>query len=110
MKGMIFCFLEQHITESWGKEKFSEILADCPFEVRGTFNPQGTYPSADLVAIVGKMVEKFGVSLPEALRGFGRFCFPKLVAAYPAFVVEHHNAKTYPKGNFVISWKACVRV
>ena len=78
MKGVIFNYLEEFITENWGEEKYEEILGECPLKTKEPFVGPGTYPDTDLLAIVSKTVEKLGITLPDALRSFGKFCFPKL--------------------------------
>jgi len=97
MKGIIFNLLEEFITENWGEEKYEEILKGCPIKTKEPFVGPGTYPDADLIAIVTKTVEKLGVPLPEALRTFGRFCFPKLSERHPQFVKPYRHPKAFLK-------------
>jgi len=49
------------------------------------------------MAIVGKTIEVMGISVPEALYAFGRFCFPKLAEKYPLFVEPHNHPKPFLK-------------
>lgn len=95
MKGIFFNLLEEFITENYGEEKYDEILGECRLSTTEPFVGPGTYPDEDLLAIATKTAEKLGITVPDALRAFGRFCFPKLAARYPVFVAEHHHPKSF---------------
>lgn len=95
MKGVVFNLLEGFITDGWGEETYDAILSRCPIHARGPFVGPGTYPDADLMAIVATTVEKLGVGLPEALHAFGKYCFPRLAARVPTFMAGHHHPKSF---------------
>lgn len=95
MKGVIFNFLEAFITEGWGEEAYERIVGLCPLHTQEPFVGPNTYPDADLLAIVGKAAETLGVSVPDAVHAFGRFCFPRFAAKYPVFVRDHTHPKTF---------------
>lgn len=95
MKGIIFNLLEKFITQNWGEEQYDEILGECSLQTKEPFVGPGTYPDEDLVAIVTKAVEKLAVPLPDALRAFGKFCFPELAKRYPVFVTPYRHPKPF---------------
>lgn len=97
MKGIVFNLLEEFITEKLGEERYEEIVAGCDLITKEPFVGPGTYPDEDLFAIVGKTVEVSGIALPDALRAFGRFCFPKLAEKFPNFVAAHTHPKPFLK-------------
>lgn len=97
MKGIVFNLLEEFIAEKLGEEKYEEIVAGCDMMTKEPFVGPGTYPDDDLFAIVGKTVEVSGIALPDALRAFGRFCFPKLAERFPDFIVPHTHPKSFLK-------------
>ncbi len=95
MKGIIFNLLEDFIVEGWGDEALDEILALCPLKTKEPFVGPGTYPDADLFTIATQASSKLGVPLPDALRAFGKYALPKLLARYPSFREGHTDAKSF---------------
>lgn len=95
MKGIVFNLLEDFITEKAGAEKYEEILSSCELKTKEPFVGPGSYPDEDLLEIVGKTVQAMGITLPEALRAFGRFCFPKLAEKFPFFVTPYKHPKPF---------------
>jgi predicted hydrocarbon binding protein len=97
MKGIIFNLLEDFITEGWGEETYDQILSRCPLHATGPFVGPGTYADADLMTIVAKTTERLGISVPEAVHAFGKYCFPRLAAKFPMFVEGHTHPKSFLK-------------
>ncbi|MBC8400785.1 MAG: heme NO-binding domain-containing protein [Candidatus Marinimicrobia bacterium] len=97
MKGIIFNLLEDFIIESLGEEQYEDILGECELQTDEPFVGPGTYPDEDLLAIVNKAVEALGITLPEALRAFGKFCIPKLTSKFPDFMTPHKHPKSFLK-------------
>ena len=95
MKGVVFNLLESFITDGWGEDTYDAIMARCPLHTKEPFIGPGTYPDADLLAIVGKTVEKLGIGVPEALHAFGKYCFPRLAARVPTFMAGHTHPKPF---------------
>lgn len=97
MKGVIFNILEDFISEGWGGEVYEQILGACPLHTKEPFVGPGTYPDADLLAIVGKATEKLDVPTHVALIAFGTYAFPKLAGRYPASLNGHSHPRTFLK-------------
>ncbi len=97
MKGIVFNLLEQFITDSFGEEKYEEILSQCTLKTKEPFVGPGSYPDDDLMAIVSKSVELLGIDIADALRKFGRYCFLKLAEKFPDFVRLHNHPKPFLK-------------
>lgn len=95
MKGIIFNLLEDFLKERLGEEKFEELFESCSLKTREPFVGPGSYPDEDLLAIVDRAVEVTGMTKPEALRTFGRFCIGRLAWKYPPFFDRHHDAKAF---------------
>ncbi len=95
MKGVIFNLFEDFISEGWGDEAYEAVLASCPLHTKEPFVGPGTYPDADLLALVAKATERLGVPADAAVRAFGKFCLPKLVQKFPRFVAGHRSAKSF---------------
>ena len=97
MKGVIFNILEDFVSEGWGEDAYEDIIGSCVLETKGAFIGPATYPDSDLVSIVVKASEKIAVSVPEVVRSFGRFLFPRLAATYPVFLNGHVHPSTFLK-------------
>jgi hypothetical protein len=95
MKGVVFNLLEAFIAEGWGQETFEEIFSSCPLHDPGPHIGPGTYADADFMSIVGATVKRLGVPMPDAVRAFGKFCFPKLAAKATLFTEGHTHPKTF---------------
>jgi predicted hydrocarbon binding protein len=97
MKGIIFNLLEDFLTEHLGEERFEELIEGCSLKTREPFVGPGSYPDEDLLAIVDRTVEVTGMTKPEALRAFGKFCIGRLSQKYPFFFDRHDHAKAFIK-------------
>lgn len=95
MKGIVFNIFEEFVTENWGEDTYEEILDATSLKTDEPFVAPGAYPDEDLMSLVATAVDQLGVPLPDALRAFGRFCFPGLARAYPIFLDGHTDAKTF---------------
>jgi hypothetical protein len=95
MKGVIFNFLEEFILDHLGKEKYEKILNDSPLVTREAFVGPGLYPDEDLISILARTAEEMGIGTVEALRLFGRFCFPALANRFPEFTAPYTHPKPF---------------
>ena len=95
MKGVVFNLLESFICEKWGHEKYEEILEMCPLKTREPFVSPGTYPDADLMTIATKTADNLGLSLEDALRAFGHYCFPRLADRVPSLIEGLTDARSF---------------
>jgi len=95
VKGVVFNLLESFICEGWGEDTYEGILDMCPMHARGPHVGPGTYPDADLMAIAGAASAHLGLSLPDALRAFGRYSFPHLAAQVPGLMDTFDDARTF---------------
>jgi hypothetical protein len=95
MKGIIFNLLESFIVDSWGEERFERIMSSCPLHTKTAFVGPGTYPDADLFALVARTTDELGVDTHTALRSFGRYALPRLAAKFDVFVRDHRHPKSF---------------
>ncbi len=98
MKGVVFNLLEAFVVENWGEEAYESILDLCPLQTKEPFVGPGTYPDADLFTIATAAAERVGVPLPDALRAFGKFAFPHLVAKFPDYAKDASTAREFLLG------------
>jgi len=97
LKGIIFNLLEDFIVEGWGAAKFERIFEQCPVQAQVPYVGPGTYPDAHLLAIVDRATAELGIETSVALRGFGRFAFPRLAERFSVFVREFQHPKPFLK-------------
>ncbi len=97
MKGIVFNLLEQFITDKLGDERLEEVLEGSPLKTKEPFVGPKTYPDEDLSAIITTASRVSGITEPELVRRFGRFCFPKLAEKYPLFLEPHRHPKPFLK-------------
>lgn len=95
MKGVVFNLLEEFICERYGDEVYEEILDAAALETREPFIGPGTYPDADLLALVQQACDQTELSATEMIRGFGKFSFPRLAEAHPTFLEGLDDAKSF---------------
>ncbi len=95
MKGVIFNLFEGFVSEGWGEEAYEALLDACPLHTQEPFVGPGTYPDADMIALVTKACERFEVTAPDALRAFGTYCFPQLASKFPKFVQGYDHPKAF---------------
>lgn len=94
MKGVVFNVFESFVDETFGEDAFDALVAQCPLHTREPFVGPGTYPDADLIALVTKACTVHGLEPEAALRVFGAYLFGALAARYPGFL-EGKEAKTF---------------
>ena len=94
MKGIIFNLVESFIVDGWGIDAYEAVLDQCDLETKSAvFVGPGTYPDTDLLQIVGAAASAVGLSVPDALRAFGCYAFPRLIEAHPRLVDQSKGAR-----------------
>lgn len=95
MKGIIFNLLEQFICEGWGIEIYERVLQSAKLETTEPYVGPGTYPDGDLNEIVKRTAAILGLPVPNALRAFGRFAFPRLAVRFPRFLQGRDTPQSF---------------
>lgn len=95
MKGVIFKAFEDFVTTNWGDEVYEQLLDNTQLTTDEPFVGPGTYPDADLLALVSTAIAKLGVPLEDALRAFGKHAFPLLAAGAKDLVDAHAHPKPF---------------
>jgi predicted hydrocarbon binding protein len=97
MKGVIFNLLESFVIDSFGEEKYEDILYGTDLKTSDPFVDAGMYPDEDFLALVKTTCDKLGITVDQGCRAFGRYCFPKLVGLYPVFLDGISDARSFIK-------------
>lgn len=92
MKGIIFNLLEEVVTEHHGDAVWDDLLQAADSD--GVFTSLGSYPDAELVALVEAASELTGTPVRTLLHWFGFQALPKLALRYPAFFDAARDARS----------------
>lgn len=84
MKGILFNVVEDVVTEAASADAWDDVLDAAG--VAGSYTSLGTYPDADLVAIVQAAAEHTGLSVDDTLRLAGRLGFKYLAGRNPELI------------------------
>jgi len=85
MKGMVFTELMEMVEATWSLDMVDAIIARSRVASGGAYTAVGTYPHAEIVALVAALSEETGVAVPELIRRLGQHLFGHFVLAYPRF-------------------------
>jgi hypothetical protein len=93
MKGVVFNLLEQAVTEAHGEDVWADLLDDAGFD--GAYTSLGSYPDAQMFAIVDVASSRFQLPTSAILRWFGRSAMPMLAERYRPFFQGHASARGF---------------
>lgn len=83
MKGAIFNALQELVEEKFAYELWDEIIEGLQLDSEGIYTSTENYTDEELFAIVGQLSVKSNIALPDLIRVFGKFLFPKLMKNAP---------------------------
>lgn len=89
MKGVIFNLLEDVVSEEHGEAAWEDAVATA--QVEGSYTSIGTYPHAELVALVLALCEQTGAEPDDLVTWFGSRALAKLAVAYPELFERHES-------------------
>lgn len=93
MKGIIFNLLEELVDETQGDDAWESLLALS--NATGIYTSLGSYPDAELIALVDAAATVNSQSPDAILRWFGRAALPKLAGHYPEFFTAAPTARDF---------------
>ncbi len=93
MKGIIFNLLEEVVRQDYGDDGWDEVLEQAGVE--GAYTSLGSYPDAELIALVGAAASRYGHTPTTMLRVVGRRAMPVLAAKYPEFFRGHTGTRSF---------------
>lgn len=89
----MFNLLENVVTREHGEDTWDDLLDDAG--LAGAYTSLGSYPDADLLALVAAASARLEVPPDDAVRWFGREALPLLAQSYPAFFTPHTSARPF---------------
>ena len=101
MKGIIFNLLEEVAERDFGEGAWDRLLDEA--KVAGVYTSLGSYPDAELMALVAAATRLFGRAPADVLRWFGAAALQLMAERYPVFFHGHRSLLTFlPTINDVI--------
>ena len=85
MKGIVFTEFLELLEEQHSLDFVDELIDAAQLPGDGAYTSVGTYPCSELVALLQQYSVRCGQSVPELLRGFGRYLFSRFGDLYPEF-------------------------
>ncbi len=93
MKGIIFNLLEEVVTRQHGDAVWDQLLDGANLE--GAYTSLGSYPDAEIEALVGVASGALGITRGQCLQWFGRAAMPLLAERYPVFFKGHRTTMPF---------------
>ena len=93
MKGIVFNLLETLVTRDHGADAWDDLLDAAG--VDGSYTSLGSYPDAELVALVGVASEALDLSPEQVTRWFGRSSMPLFASTHPHFFEGHVETRSF---------------
>lgn len=93
MKGIVFNLLQEIVVREHGDETWDALLDAAGLD--GVYTSLGSYPDADLLALVGAASEALSLPADDVVRWYGRNALPLLADRYPAFFAPHDDVRAF---------------
>jgi hypothetical protein len=83
MKGMVFTEFLEMVESNWSMDMVDTLIDRAG--VSGAYTAVGTYPHAEMLALVEALAAETGKPVADLVRGFGKHLFGRFVQTYPKF-------------------------
>ena len=93
MKGIIFNLAEEVVSSEHGEDAWDAVLDGAGLD--GSYTSLGSYPDADLMAIVRSAASILGTDEKSVLRHVAEGAIPLLAARFPHFFAPHTDALSF---------------
>jgi hypothetical protein len=90
MKGLVFTEFLEMVEATWSFDMVDTIIASSQVASGGAYTSVGTYPHAEMIALVSALSVETQTPIPDLVRAFGKHLFGHFAAAYPRFF-QHSN-------------------
>ena len=91
MKGVIFNVVEETVRDEHGEDAWDGLLESAGLS--GAYTSLGTYPDADMAALVEAASQMLGMNQPDLLRHLGRQGFGRLAERSPNLVAQFSSVR-----------------
>jgi hypothetical protein len=91
MKGIVFNMLEECVNRDFGEDTWDRLLDACGLQ--GAYTSLGTYPDAELYALVGAACKALDKPPDQIIRWFGQKSAHAFAERYTDFFRPHTSAR-----------------
>ena len=92
MKGIIFRSFLAFTRQEFGEVFVEDMFSLVPSGTEGAYSNVGTYPSSELLQMMGHVLEHYEGDAAELQSAFGEFTFARLASRYPDLVNQYEDA------------------
>ncbi len=96
MKGLVFTEFLEMVESAWSLDMVDTLIERAG--VSGAYTAVGTYPHAELLALVGALAAETGTPGADLVRAFGMHLFGRFTQAYPRFFQGHTDSLDFLAG------------
>ena len=98
MKGIVFTEFLEMVSQRHGDDLVDDLIEDAQLPHGGAYTSVGTYPHAEMVALVTSMSKRTGLSLNQLLEAFGHHLFSRFYVHFPHFMDSTPDALEFLMG------------
>jgi hypothetical protein len=92
MKGLVFREFLGMVEREYGYETVDLIIERSKVSSKGIYTSVGTYPHAEMFALLGQLSKELDVPAPSLLHTFGKYVFTVFLKGYPDFFLNKNNS------------------
>lgn len=85
MKGLVFREFLEMVEKEYGYETVDTIIEESQIKSKGVYTSVGTYPHAEMFALIAELGKITKLGSDELLLIFGKYVFSVFLNAYPGF-------------------------
>ncbi len=98
MKGIVFTEFLDMVDDTFGSFVTDSVLNDVDPPSGGVYSAVDSYPCEELIALVGTLERRVGMTMPALLRTYGRHLFGRFVVRYPELFESYHDSFSMLEG------------
>lgn len=98
MKGIVFTEFLEMVAKTHGDDLVDDLIDEAKLPHGGAYTSVGTYPHAEMVALVSALSRRTGLSLDQLLEVFGQHLFGRFYVHFPHFMDSTPNALQFLMG------------
>ena len=92
MKGIVFTEFLELVEDTFGLETVEEIIEKSDLPSQGAYTSIGTYAFSEMLALIGNLSEKTGMTIDKLLHVYGLHFFSVIERDYPQILENYSNA------------------
>jgi hypothetical protein len=92
MKGFVFTEFCDMVDQTFSPVVLETIITKSNLPSKGIYTSAGYYAHQEMVTLVTELSRETNTSIPDLLKAFGRYLFPRFKTLYPAFIERSKTA------------------